>query len=223
MTNPRPSVFDNGQQHRFEGGADGSNTAPQPPPLTEDMALRLVFAETVSQKTANGTITADMMVAERNSGLYLDAGLIGIDPDKMAQYLAEGQTEKQIVEHHYKMAEETAKKNHRENHVGKEKEESKEEGEDDAKNDDLEETKEEEEAKDKEETKQDADKTESKENDNINDKKSSSNKRPASPSADSEQRPKKAKLKAWLPDPSRHQSQTEKRIHDALLCIGAIN
>jgi len=70
---------------------------PLPPPLTEDMARRLVLAETVSQKTANGTITPDLIKAEEKAAFYLEAGLLGIDPDEMAHLLAKGHTEEEVV------------------------------------------------------------------------------------------------------------------------------
>mmetsp|Transcript_25249 Transcript_25249/g.35604 ORF Transcript_25249/g.35604 Transcript_25249/m.35604 type:complete len:652 (+) Transcript_25249:309-2264(+) len=70
---------------------------PLPPPLTEDMARRLVLAETVSQKTANGTVTPDLIKAEEKAALYLEAGLLGIDPDELAGFLAKGHTEEEIV------------------------------------------------------------------------------------------------------------------------------
>lgn len=67
-------------------------------PLSNDLAHRLVIAETVAQRTLNGSVTEELMAEEKRMGLYLDAGLLGIDLGEMAERLSKGQKEESIVE-----------------------------------------------------------------------------------------------------------------------------
>lgn len=62
---------------------------------------RLVFAETLAQRTVQGTVTEEMKAEEKRMGLYLDAGLLGIDLGEVAAKRAMGQTEEEIVEEAY--------------------------------------------------------------------------------------------------------------------------
>ena len=75
-------------------------------PLSQDTVRRLGLAEAVAQKTANGTITAELQEAEQRVNLYLDAGLLGIPPEEMARQMVQGRTEQEIVEQYYKKIQE---------------------------------------------------------------------------------------------------------------------
>jgi hypothetical protein len=70
--------------------------------LPHDCARRLALAEAVAQKTVNGTLPDYLKAEEFRVSLYLDAGLLGIDPADIARSLAHGQTESDIVEESYK-------------------------------------------------------------------------------------------------------------------------
>ena len=67
-------------------------------PLSNDLAHRLVLAETIAQRTLNGSVTEELTAEEKRMGLYLDAGLLGIDLGEMAERLSRGQTEESVVE-----------------------------------------------------------------------------------------------------------------------------
>lgn len=71
------------------------------PLLPHDCSRRLVLAEVVAQKTVNGTITEDMKAEEYRISLYMDAGLLNIDPKDIARSLAKGETESDVVEKAY--------------------------------------------------------------------------------------------------------------------------
>ena len=77
--------------------------------LPHDCARRLALAEAVAQKTVNGTLPDNLKVEEYRVSLYLDAGLLGIDPSNIARSLANGQTESEIVEQSYKKLLKTSK------------------------------------------------------------------------------------------------------------------
>jgi hypothetical protein len=87
-----------------------SKDAPSGPPLPHDCARRLVLAETVAQKTVNGTITDELRAEEFRISLYLDAGLLDIDPADIARSLARGQTESDLVEESYEKLVKKAKR-----------------------------------------------------------------------------------------------------------------
>lgn len=69
--------------------------------LSHDTARRLVLAETVAQKTVNGTITDELKDEEYRVSLYLDAGLLGIKREDMAEMINKGRCESDIVQHYY--------------------------------------------------------------------------------------------------------------------------
>lgn len=69
--------------------------------LKDDLVHRLVLAETLAQRTVQGTVTEAMKVQEKRLGLYVDAGLLGIDLGVMAEKRARGQMEESIVEEYY--------------------------------------------------------------------------------------------------------------------------
>lgn len=78
--------------------------APTAAPLPHDCARRLVLAETVAQKTVNGTITDELKSEEYRIGLYMDAGLLGILPSELVVALTQGRTESEVVEEKYEQA-----------------------------------------------------------------------------------------------------------------------
>jgi len=69
--------------------------------LPNDLVNRLVLAETLAQRTVQGTVTEAMKAEEERMGLYLDAGLLGIDLGEIAEKRARGQSEDSIVEEYY--------------------------------------------------------------------------------------------------------------------------
>lgn len=69
--------------------------------LSNDHVQRLVFAETLAQRTAQGTATDEMKAEEQRMGLYLDAGLLGMDLKEIARKRAMGQTEQSIIDECY--------------------------------------------------------------------------------------------------------------------------
>lgn len=77
--------------------------------LPHDCARRLALAEAVAQKTVNGTLPDNLKAEDYRLSLYLDAGLLGIDPADIARSLAHGQTESDIVEESYKKLLKTSK------------------------------------------------------------------------------------------------------------------
>jgi hypothetical protein len=70
-------------------------------PLSYDCLRRLDLAEMVAQKTVNGTISDTLKAEEYRVSLYLDAGLLNIQPTEIKQYLSQGLTESDIVEEFY--------------------------------------------------------------------------------------------------------------------------
>lgn len=67
---------------------------------SEDLVERLVFAETMAQRTVQGTVTNALKAEEKRMSLYLDAGLLGIDYDEMMERRKSGQSEECILEEH---------------------------------------------------------------------------------------------------------------------------
>jgi hypothetical protein len=66
--------------------------------LSDDLAHRLVLAETMAQRTLNGSVTEELRAEEKRMNLYLDAGLLGIDLGEMSERIAKGETEESIVQ-----------------------------------------------------------------------------------------------------------------------------
>ena len=58
-------------------------------------------AETMAQRTVLGTVTNELKAQEKRMGLYLDAGLLGIDYDEMTERRKGGQSEESILEEYY--------------------------------------------------------------------------------------------------------------------------
>lgn len=70
--------------------------------FSHDCKRRLMLAETVAQETARGTISELLKAEEYRISLYMDAGLLNIDPSEISRYLANGKTESDVVEGAYK-------------------------------------------------------------------------------------------------------------------------
>ena len=70
-------------------------------PLSNDVTRRLALAEAVAQKTVNGMITDELKEEEYRTSLYLDAGVMGINPEDISKLTREGKTEFQIIERCY--------------------------------------------------------------------------------------------------------------------------
>jgi hypothetical protein len=83
------------------GAKKNETDGPAVPPLPHNCSRRLVLAEVVAQKTVNGTITDDMKAEEYRISLYMDAGLLNIDPKEIVRSLAKGETESDVVEKAY--------------------------------------------------------------------------------------------------------------------------
>lgn len=69
--------------------------------LPDDLVNRLVLAETLAQRTVQGAVTQVMKREEKRTGLYLDAGLLGIDLGELAAKRAGGQSEQSIIDECY--------------------------------------------------------------------------------------------------------------------------
>jgi len=69
--------------------------------LPFDCIRRLDLAETMAQRTVNGTITEQQKDEEYRISLYMDAGLLGISPSQLVQALSNGKTESDLVEESY--------------------------------------------------------------------------------------------------------------------------
>lgn len=67
-------------------------------PLSDDLAHRLVLAETMAQRTLNGSVTEELKAEEKRLNLYLDAGLLGIDLSEIFERIAKGETEESVVQ-----------------------------------------------------------------------------------------------------------------------------
>jgi hypothetical protein len=76
-------------------------TKPSLAPLSNDLAHRLVFAETLAQRTLNGSVTEQLKAEAKRMDLYLDAGLLGIDLGEMAERLSRSEAEASIVEDYF--------------------------------------------------------------------------------------------------------------------------
>jgi hypothetical protein len=68
---------------------------------SKDFVERLVIAETLAQRAVQGTLTISLKAKEKRMGLYLDAGLLGVDFGEMTERRKRGQTEESIVEEYY--------------------------------------------------------------------------------------------------------------------------
>lgn len=69
--------------------------------LSRDLIERLVLAETLAQRTVRCTVTETLKAKEKRMGLYLDAGLLGINLGEMAENRIRGQSEESVVEEYY--------------------------------------------------------------------------------------------------------------------------
>lgn len=69
--------------------------------LPIDCVRRLNLAEILAKKTANGTVTDEQKNEEYRVSLYMDAGLLGIEPCDLVKGLSEGKTESDLVEERY--------------------------------------------------------------------------------------------------------------------------
>jgi hypothetical protein len=70
-------------------------------PLSYDCLRRLELAEMVAQKTVNGTISDALKAEEYRVSLYMDAGLLNIQPSEIIRCLSQGLTESDVVEEFY--------------------------------------------------------------------------------------------------------------------------
>lgn len=78
--------------------------------LSDDVAHRLILAETIAQRTLSGSVSEPLKAQEKRMNLYLDAGLLGIDLEGMSEWLQRGETEEFIVEDRYIQCQERSRK-----------------------------------------------------------------------------------------------------------------
>lgn len=85
----------------------GPPPPPDAPPLTEDTERRLAQAEWLARTTARGgsatdNARAEVLAAEREAAASHEAGMLGMDPDYLADGVAEGRTVAEVVEEYRK-------------------------------------------------------------------------------------------------------------------------
>lgn len=93
----RQSLVSNQLEERQRLNVNGKNQLS----CSKDLVERLVCAETMAQRTVLGTVTNELKAQEKRMGLYLDAGLLGIDHDEMTEKRKGGQLEESILEEYY--------------------------------------------------------------------------------------------------------------------------
>mmetsp|Transcript_30210 Transcript_30210/g.46254 ORF Transcript_30210/g.46254 Transcript_30210/m.46254 type:complete len:577 (+) Transcript_30210:183-1913(+) len=67
------------------------------PEPSEDLKKKLALSEVVARTVAEGTATVELMADDERAALYLEAGILGLDHNAMADEVANGTPEKSIV------------------------------------------------------------------------------------------------------------------------------
>jgi hypothetical protein len=99
LPDSRQSLVTN--QSKEQGEQLISDTRNEMLSCSKDLVERLVSAETMAQRTVQGTVTDALKAEEKRKGLYLDAGLLGIDLREMMERRKGGQSEESIIEEYF--------------------------------------------------------------------------------------------------------------------------
>jgi hypothetical protein len=99
LPDTRQSLVTN--QSKEQGEQLISDTRNEMLSCSKDLVERLVSAETMAQRTVQGTVTDALKAEEKRKGLYLDAGLLGIDLREMMERRKGGQSEESIIEEYF--------------------------------------------------------------------------------------------------------------------------